>query len=383
MLEYLCFSPITSSKMKESPLREIGPMFISMPISDAEQEVLESVREIEAEKLARVGYFLRHVSTVQNDKRLRVVGGRIFFRRLNETFHEFLVEIFKITMGKIWCDDQKLKPTEERHFIFRCYENYLEWIKKNKNEVEFEKTGRYSGLVDGYTAYFICLAYDFYCLKHSNNFSLKTLEKLKKNGHSFQGARYEIAIASVFARANFNLEYYGEDIKSPPGVKRCEFRARCRITGVLVEVEAKSKHREGVLHDERSLKKPKRLLKGNIRKLVQRGLEKDVNDNAFLIFIDLNSPMTPEKIFNKPWIQSVFKVMRSTAEDKDRTKENGIFVTNFSYHYQKNKLANKGEYVFSKSLIPENSLSEEVWNRLFQVLNNYGIIPDLDMALED
>jgi hypothetical protein len=63
-----------------------------------------------------------------------------------------------------------------------------------------------------------------------------------KTDDQFQWARYELAVAAIFIRSGFDIEWL--DQRKGPG-KRCEFIATHRLTGEVISVEAKSRHRAG------------------------------------------------------------------------------------------------------------------------------------------
>ena len=65
----------------------------------------------------------------------------------------------------------------------------------------------------------LCLAYDVYSVMHCGELPASSVERLKDRDN-FQGARYEIAIAAIFVRVGFNIEWI-EDKQN----KHCEFIA--------------------------------------------------------------------------------------------------------------------------------------------------------------
>lgn len=112
-----------------------------------------------------------------------------------------------------------------------------------------------------------------------------------KNRDQYQGARYEMAIAAIFARLDCDIQFTDEKSKS----KHCEFIATHRVTNSSLAVEAKSKHRSGVLHQIGFLSSLEKLLSARmIRRLFNDALDQNPRDVPFAVFIDVNSPITPD-----------------------------------------------------------------------------------------
>ena len=77
------------------------------------------------------------------------------------------------------------------------------------------------------------LADDVYQLSHALNTTKKVLARLRDLGQ-FQGARYEILCASLFARCGFEIDFIDDTSKRNP-----EFIAQ--KDGERIAVEAKSR----------------------------------------------------------------------------------------------------------------------------------------------
>lgn len=331
-----------------------------------------------------VGYYLPHIQTIHQGKRFRSVYSRIFYRKPEETFHEFIIFVFKMTMGQDWADAEEAKPDGERHFIAECYLKYLDCLRENKDDEEFKRTGRYSAIPDGYTQWLLCLAFDLYCLQHTKQLPQNLLDRLKSDGDQFQGARYEIAIASVFARAGFKIEFFDEKDPSVVKNKHCEFIATDPDSGVKIAVEAKSKHRPGILHDQRDIAdEDKKYLKGDIHRLLRDAMEKEVGNLPYMVFVDLNARHTPDlDVEDKPWLKDIYRVVGQNTDGVNAGKANLIGVTNFSYHYQGDDKASGSETLYSIAMKPDFPLPEELMNKIMHVFNKYASVPDLDMIYD-
>ena len=99
----------------------------------------------------------------------------------------------------------------------------------------------------------------------------------------FQGARYEILTASLFGRCGFQIEFITDTSRRNP-----EFFAH--KDGERIGVEAKSRHRAGVLNRRGEFD---REAPAEIKRLYEDAAGQNPGDCPLLIFIDVNLPLTP------------------------------------------------------------------------------------------
>ena len=124
-------------------------------------------------------------------------------------------------------------------------------------------------------------------------------------------------------------------------------------------------------------------MKGDVEKLLNRALKQNPQDRPFMIFIDLNSPLTPGVDFEKrQWYKDVEKMMhkKDACTPVNPDPYNGIFFTNYAYHYQKDKEIPSGETLsilpfFSKFPLPNS----EFVNMLSAALSHYGSVPEINL----
>lgn len=334
-------------------------------------------------KLHEMGIYVNYVKPILfQEKKVWALGSKVYHgRRPEETFHEFVMDIFKLTLGKEWLE-QELKA-EDKHFIVQCYLHYFEWQKKNateQNKVAGEKV--WGSIPDGWTQSIASLAFDVCSLIHTNNLPPHLLERLK-NKNEYQGARYEIAIAAIFARLDCEINFLDDDESLT--TKHCEFFALHRSSGLSIAVEAKSRHRAGVIHTE-GVEDERKNMKGNVEQLLNRALKQSPQDRPFMIFIDLNSPLTSGVDFEKKqWYKDVEKMMhkKDACTPANPDPYNGIFFTNYAYHYEKNKEISSGETFsilpfFAKFPLPNS----EFVNMLSSALSHYGSVPNIDIDID-
>jgi hypothetical protein len=249
-------------------------------------------------------------SVVWKGKRLRIIWNEIHYRPLTETFHEFLIGVIGRTFGEQWIAQQNSLETEKRHIV-------ANWL------AEFQMLGEETPLridrgvyaLSGPMAALLSLGYDLWFLQLDYKLPTSWVERLR-DPNQFQGARYEVAIASIFVRADFVLTLLDEKVK---GQKHCEFIAKHKTIGIEVYVEAKSRVRRGVLNQAGEFNEETDV-KGDIRGLYQSALTQAPNDKPFFIFVDVNLPTDQlpapddeaysipyDKI---PWMAEVEKILK-------------------------------------------------------------------------
>jgi len=341
-------------------------------------EVMEHFKkvDIERKKLNSMGIYANYVSPIMfQEKKVWALGSRVYHsRRPEETFHEFILDVFKQTLGREWWEEQL--ATQEKHFIMQCFLHYFEWQKRNAVADNCVDDKIWGSIPDGWTQTLIATAFDVCSLIHTKRLPDHLLNRLK-NKKEYQGARYEIAIAAIFARLDCDIEFL-DDLQQTK--KHCEFFATHRKSQTVVAVEAKSRHREGVIHTEGILNLEK-IVRGDVRRLLNGALKQNPGDKPFMIFIDVNSPSNPDVNFqDKQWGKDVKEIIDTfsapTPDNPD--SHNGIFFTNFSYHYQGEKQIVPYEHLsvipmFSKHSLPDDNFMDMI----LCALNHYGSVPNI------
>lgn len=308
------------------------------------------------------------------DKKVRAVGSRFYYNLpSDETFHEFLIRLLKDVVGLEWGQSESEKPLEEQHII-------VQWIKemadlfhsedcivvdKEKDIKSIEPTGNVQSL--------LCLAYDIYSVIHCGNLP-ETLVNRLKDKDNFQGARYEIAVAAIFVRVGFDIEWIEDNVN-----KHCEFVATHKKTKEKVAVEAKSRHRPGVLETKGNLP-DFNTIKTGVERVYNRALRQRPKEYPFFIFIDLNWPIAPDvPPFEKKWINDLKLLMEkkgvSTPENPDEAT--GLFITNFSWHYFGKQAG--GKKAESLMIIPKYAIKPvsdfSLLQIIYKAIGQYGVVP--------
>ncbi len=290
-------------------------------------------------------------SLIRQGERLRPVGGVIYRRPVKETFHEFLLYLLLVvTLGKEWYRQQMLLKQEDRHVILKWFNSFKEWTKSSSIERNKVEEG-WKALPTGEVQILMSLAYAIFCLSVQHRLPDPLIKRLR-NKDQFQGAYYEITVAAIMVRAGFTLDFM-KDITQDKS--RCEFIAKHKYTGIEIGIEAKSRHRKGVLNQDGEFSYSE-AMKGDIEGLFQKSLTQKPKGLPYIIFFDLNLPATPHIVWRtKPWVEDVKKILDAHGTPSVKTPDpfNGLILTNFSYHYGGNEgTAPPGEYML---IIPEYS----------------------------
>ena len=172
-------------------------------------------------------------------KRWIAVGDLLLSSSQWKTFVDFLGDYIKFVLTPEWGMQELAKPLQQRHVIMQWYERVCGFQK--------EHIGTAGEIVQfvpsGVVAAYFSLAYDLYLLNHHQCLQTSLVRRLK-HSDQFQGARYELFAAATALRAGFDLHFEDE---SDGRSKHPEFIATHIATGQKVAIEAKSRHRDGVL----------------------------------------------------------------------------------------------------------------------------------------
>lgn len=165
-------------------------------------------------------------------------------------------------------------------------------------------------------------------LEHNAELQERLINRLKNVGN-FQGAYYELIVASILIRAGFKLTLEDE---ADPLTKHCEFAAVSKTTGKRYWVEAKMRSVAGMLGktaadggaDDDPFARLINPLNGALAKPAQ---------DERLIFIDLNAPPVMGAEGKPNWLEPA--MARLERYEKLNVEANAyVFVTNMAFHRQ-------------------------------------------------
>lgn len=351
--------------------------------------MIPQLRELQArieqapEELRReYGVYINYVSPVEwQGRKVWAIGTRVYLDRPpGETFHEFLIHMLRQTLGEPWRAEQAALPESEQHFVFKCSEEWAKFKAANADPAVLKREGRYAAHPNGWVQYFMSLAWDVATLIHASNLPDDLVNRLR-DPREFQGSRYEIAIAAIFARLDCEIRFLNDD-EELRGHKHAEFVATHRPSGQDIAVETKSRRRPGVVNEPGELD-PDDPLRGDPRAVRRRfveALEQAPEGMPFMLFIDINAPLEQEtEGLEITWMQDIMRWMDRmpppTAEDP--AVYNALYVTNFAAHHQGDDLARGGEWGSINPLFTRSQLSFDLTGMLSLALNNYHRVPEI------
>lgn len=313
------------------------------------------------------------IEAIWRGKRWRAVGSRLYFRPQEETFHEFILHtVLKRVLGKNWYFTELGKPSQEQHQIVRWFCALSEWSKRTATEPNRVRGG-WVAHTSGEVQSLAVLAYDVYHLLHTGNLDKRTIRRLKDR-RQFQGARYEIAVAAMFARLGYKLEYLSSECVG----KHPEFIAVHETTKHRIGVEAKSRHRTGVLHEPGDFD-PARAGLADVERLFDDALKQGDESLPFAIFIDVNVPPNEEtRLDMSLWMHDFLERMGGLNEPTAAKPDvfNIVVLTNRSYHYRGDQPSAGGEYMSMLSPWPRHPFPHEMLEHIVEAVAEYGYLPD-------
>lgn len=312
------------------------------------------------------------IEVAAGGRRYRAVGDRLAIRPESETDHEFFIVVLCMILGNEWNETQGALSEDDRHIVHRWVEQWEALRRGEKEAIDKKQEGehRFTATATGELQALLCLAYDVYTLKHAISLPDALVSRLL-HADQFQGARYELAVAAVFVRAGYALEWITANNRKLP-----EFIARHPQTGSEIAVEAKSRHRLGVLGragDTPDLES----LKVDVAGLMRTALEKETDGRPFVICLDLNLPTVPDRTFEQ-WLPELHDNVLAQFGD-ERTGEHdpyaAVFFTNYSWHWDGEQPAGSPMHFVVVSKKAVTPLPEKETVLLAEALFQYGDVP--------
>ena len=213
-------------------------------LSEQIKDVLGVQQAKEATRIKQQGLGRPIVSTEFQGHRFVAVKDKLHYSKKWKFFTDFLADYIRLTLGGDWGNAELKKPFEDRHPLMQWYDGYCRYQEqtiKTPGEV-------HSADIIGVVACYLGVAYALYLLDHNAALQTRLINRLK-NPSNFQGAYYELIVASILIRAGFTLTLEDE---TDPAAKHCEFAAVSKTTGKRYWVEAKMRAIDGVLGDRQS-----------------------------------------------------------------------------------------------------------------------------------
>jgi hypothetical protein len=329
---------VITGEQARTHMRDVIVMLEERPIEEA--PVLQSKLEqperggwavAAPDDASRFGAIRPQISAAWSGQRWVVVGGTLFYSDKWKFFPDFLRDYVPAVFGKEWGDAERAKPAGERHPVFEWRTEAVKFM--NQQPAIGEDT--YAAKPNGFLGAYLSFAFDLYVVADNGGLDEELLRRLKITDQ-FLGARHELFAEATCLRAGFTIVHEDERDRT---TRHVEFTATHKGTGEALSIEAKSRHRPGILGHPGT---PHPLERINLRygDLVNDALNKNPA-HPLVIFIDTNLPVRIADHFyafqqtNPPVPSRALK----TLTDRIHREHGGVYpfaaliFTNHPHHY--------------------------------------------------
>lgn len=117
-------------------------------------------------------------SILFQEHRIRAIGSTIYARPPAETFHEFLFNLVKWTLGQGWFMGQLAHSLEQRHQVMRWFHALGEHHQRFVGDARFMRDGTYEVPSIGAAQALLTLGYDLFHVLHRGELPKKLLKRL-------------------------------------------------------------------------------------------------------------------------------------------------------------------------------------------------------------
>jgi hypothetical protein len=317
---------------------------IPAPDQELSTEILQKIamtKQEDGDHVRRYGHARELVSAEFQGHRLVAVGDEIMWRQADKAkyFGDFLVALMPTVFGVEWWDAEVAKPEDKRHPAFQWRFKAMTYQNKQAKTAD----GIYIKHPTGPMVAYFSFAYDLFVVKDNGRLDSRLLERLK-HPDQFQGARHELFAEATCIRAGYKIEHENE---ADGSTRHAEFTATHKATGERVSVEAKSKHRPGILGQP-----GKRQSVGAhylpVHKLLKDAVAKNT-PHPLVVFLEMNLPReAANQILTdvpNPFIEKTLDRLRT--KDSKRDPISLLVVTNSPEHHTEDEERANGRQLLS------------------------------------
>jgi hypothetical protein len=348
------------------------PVFTSLKEAPPELRVkavriFEEIQRKEQERKARFGQIRPQISTVWRGQRWVTVRNRLYYSDKWKFFPDFLRDYMPNVFGLEWCKAEAAKPEAERHPVITWRAQGAAYINAQPPQPDGSRVALPCGALAAYN----CFAYDLFVVDDNGGLDDELVQRLK-NPDMFQGARHELFAEATCYRAGFTVQHENEKDGT---TRHAEFTAKHAVTGQLLSVEAKSRHREGVLGRPGTPQEKPQL---RLMPLINDAVDKKPS-NPLVIFVDTNLPFKwAERVLgrqagNTPSLPMRFLLDRIKKQHNDTDPYCMIVFSNHPHHYAIRDLDPQKHLLSVLSQQPRANIL--ALRSLFMAAGLYGNIP--------
>lgn len=320
--------------------------------------------------IARYGHVRPVIATDNWGKKFVAIRNRLSYSEAWKFIPDFLLDYVPHVFGKDWWDAEVAKPEGERHQVFQWRVGCLRHKQAGVNDGEKRIV-----MPDGMTGAYLSFAFNLFAIEDNSRLDDLLLHRLK-HPEQFQGALHEIFAEATCLRAGFTIE---KEDERDPSTRHAEFTATHKITGERFSVEAKSKHRPGVL-GQAGVAQPHEKLRLTFGRLINDAAAKNPK-HPLVIFLDTNLPFrSAHHVYgNDPAVPS-----RYIAElcKRIRNEHGGQYpfvmlaLTNIPHHYAAAHETDPPKHIHSMMTEHPATSKGQALTALYNAVPLYGNIPN-------
>jgi SEC-C motif-containing protein len=325
----------------------------------------------EQERARRYGLVRPEIAADFNGYKFVAIGGTLLYmpadrcRFLTDVLLAYVPTLF----GKEWFDQEIANTPEQRHPVMQWRIDGINYMNAQPRLPD----GSYGAIPTGPLLAYITFAYDLYVVAHNARLDSMLVDRLKQKDQ-FQGARHELFAEATCLRAGFKIEHENERDRSR---RHAEFTATHLASGQTISVEAKSKHRPGVL-GQSGIREPNNDMNLRFGYLLNDAVAKNPL-HPLVVFMDMNMPFeTADRLLSRrpphPFILKTLNRMRKEHGGKDPISL--LMMTNHPGHYVAgHELPPHAHILGQISQMPLKPARLEALLAIVQATQLYGNVP--------
>jgi hypothetical protein len=342
-------------------------------------EVIEKARRLLQQKMEanrrwveRYGHVPQPITTENFGKRLIAVRNAIYALETRKYFGDFLRDYVLIVFGEEWWKTEMAKAEPERHPVAQWWVDGTRYMSTQPSQPDGSRRGVPSAIV----AAFMAFAYDLYVVSNVDGLDDLLLNRLKTTG-LFQGARHELFAEATCIRAGFTIEREDEQDGSR---RHAEFTALHKATGQKISVEAKSKHRPGLM-GQAGQPEPHDRIRLRFGGLINKAVRKNP-PYPLVIFLDTNLPFRAADRLFTPQLDNAPSQLLNRLLDLVKKEHGGkdpysmIVFTNHPHQYAAKDEKDPKKHLYSIVSDDTHVPNFEALSSLHQAVTLYGNIPN-------
>lgn len=291
---------------------------IEKHIEEEGKRLLEQQQAKEIQRQQQQGLGRPIISAEVQGTRFVAVGQKVHYGKW-KTFHDFLGNYIKQTLGEDWGNTELKKHFAERHPILIWYHHLCTLQREHATT-----PGQiFSAPVTGAASAYYRLAYNLYLIAHNGSDIQTRLLSRLRNVDNFPGTFFETQVAAWLIKAGFELEFENESDRS---TSHCEFTATYPTSNAKFSVEAKSRYPGKTNQGPKSL---------NIGRQLRLALKKQAIHTRF-VFLDLNHPTSSDRQAERLIQRAEYRLksVETTLQiDNHLAPPAYVCLTNISDHY--------------------------------------------------